>query len=276
MTEAFDYTTLDKIIIFKGTNGQTINMSREGKYINLKKDSDIDKKYYRFDLQKKQFERINFYKTRSDKITPVNVKNITRWFTDCQLVTDDLHFGRLVVFARHNSEFGRFKSPVRFIENLGHPSIEAIEQWEALGFEIEEVNEFFSSYLKKRYLYYNGGVGDYRKRVFFGEPSGFNFNFWKIITTKPSDLSKDLLNYIKENYKIVNDRMLSYYKQYYNDGEYLIEKDLKEVAKNPEFVGIFHYTTQYRYRGHNPQKWVFGTSDESQRIKANMISCIKD
>ena len=78
MTECFDYTQLEEIIIFKGdTDSDVIEMSRDGKYINLKKNSEIDKKYYRFDLQKKSFERVNFYKTRDTKISPVNVKNIT-------------------------------------------------------------------------------------------------------------------------------------------------------------------------------------------------------
>ena len=95
MTECFDYTQLDEIIIFKGAdNSDVIEMSRNGKYINLKKDSEIDKKYYRFDLQKKLFERVNFYKTRDTKITPVNVKNITGWFKDCKIVTKDLHLVR--------------------------------------------------------------------------------------------------------------------------------------------------------------------------------------
>ena len=279
MTECFDYTQLDEIIIFKGAdNSDVIEMSRNGKYINLKKDSEINKKYYRFDLQKKIFERVNFYKTRDTKITPVNVKNITGWFKDCKIVTKDLHFGRLVLFARHNSEFGNYRSPVRFIEHLGHPLIESVEQWEALGLKVKEINEFFSSYLEKRYCWYSGKYqqNDYRKLIFLGEPLGHNFCFYGGSKIRPSDLSKELLTYIKENYDTVDSTMLYYYKKHYNNGEYLIEKKLKKIGREPEFVGIFNYTTQYRYGGHNPQRWVFGTSDESNRIKAELIYCIKE
>ena len=141
-TEPYDYTKLDKIILFKGKEGKdTIELSRDRRYINLIKPTEINKRYYRYDLKDKKFQRINFYKTTDDKITDVKTKNITKWFSDCRIETKDLHFGRLIIFAKFNSEFTRYQSPVRFIEQLGHPIITSIEQWEALGIKVNEVEE---------------------------------------------------------------------------------------------------------------------------------------
>ena len=137
--EPFDYTTLNEIVIFKGeSGGDLVELSRDGKYINLVKPKEADKRYYRFDLQKKAFERINFYKTKPTKISEVRTENITKWFTNCRLITKDLHFGRLVVFAKYNRRFDNYSSPVRFVEQLGNKMITSIEQWEALGIKVEE------------------------------------------------------------------------------------------------------------------------------------------
>ena len=44
------------------------------------------------------------------------------------------------------------KSPVRFIEQLGNKIITSIEQWEALGFKVEEMEEFFGEKLVGTHL----------------------------------------------------------------------------------------------------------------------------
>ena len=200
----YDYTKLNEIILFKGTeNSDIIELTREGRYINLIKPKEQDKRYYRYDLKDKKFQRINFYKTTNDKITDVKVKNITGWFKDTRIITKDLHFGRLIIFAKHNYEFNKYKSPVRFIEQLGHKIITSIEQWEALGFKVQEMEDFFGDTLV-------GQNYDLRKKIYQGETqikTGYwhrNITYYQSINIAPSDLSKELLQYIQKKYKTIN------------------------------------------------------------------------
>ena len=117
MSDPINIHELNEIIVFNG-DGDLIEFYREGKYIYLERPGN-ERVKYRFDLQNNRFERLNFYKTAEDKITPVYAENMYSWFKDCKLVTKDLHFGRLVIFAKYNRRFERFSSPLRFIENLG-------------------------------------------------------------------------------------------------------------------------------------------------------------
>ena len=278
MAKPYDYTQLNEIILFKGKEDNIIELSREGRYINLIKPKEVNKRYFRYDLKDKKFQRLNFYKTTEDKITDVPVKNITGWFKDSKIITKDLHFGRLILFAKFNSTFSRYKSPVRFIEQLGHKMITSIEQWEALGIKIKEVEEFFGDSLV--------GVNfDLRKDIYLGETHKGEY-YWSRITNycrlkiAPSDFTKELLKYIQENYKEIDTTLLKKLYSEYNNGEYHIEKKLKEIGQNPEFYGIFHYRTQrgYYYRDgpFRQTKWAFGTSHESVRIKINLIHAIQE
>lgn len=275
MTECYDYTKLNEIIIFQGS-GDIIELSREGKYINLIKPSEIDKRYYRFDLQKKQFQRINFYKTVEDKVTDVKTENITSWFKDCTLKTKDLHFGRLIIFAKYHSNFHQFSSPVRFVEQLGDRMIMAIEQWESLGFIVKEINDFFSEHLANRAYYALKNKGDLRKEIYLGNiPRTWGLMFYSRITILPSELSKPLLNYVKENYKEINQGLLFNLKQEFNNGEYRIQKQLKALGETPEFTGIFHFESQM-YGSMGNTRWLFGTSNESRRCRLEMIKLIQE
>lgn len=274
--EPYDYTKLDEIILFKGEEGgDTIELSRDGRYINLIKQKEISKRYFRYDLKDKKFQRINFYKTTDDKINDVKVTNITSWFKDCKIITKDLHFGRLIIFAKFNSEFSRFKSPVRFIEQLGHKIITSIEQWEALGFKIEEMEEFFGD----RLVCYNK---DIRKDIFLGEERcsswGGKLVYYKSITLAPGDFNKELLEYIKSKYTEINSSLLNRLYDEYNNGEYHVEKKLKKIGRDPEFIGIFHYTskTGYGYSATITEKWAFGTSSESRRVRRNILHAVKE
>ena len=273
----YDYTKLNEIILFKGEkDGDRIELSREKQYINLIKPKEQDKRYYRYDLNKKKFQRINFYKTVPDKITDVSVKNITNWFTKSQIITKDLHFGRLILFAKFNSEFSRYKSPVRFIEQLGHKIITSIEQWEALGFKVEEMEEFFGPKLI-------GHNKDIRKTIYEGEVNisswGGQLTYYGSITIAPSDFSKELLNYIKENFTEINSSLLNRLYSDYNKGEYHIEKELKKIAQDPEFYGIFHYKSTrgyYRREVDRDQRWTFGTSHESRTVRQHLMEVIQE
>ena len=271
--EPYDYTKLDHIILFKGDT-DTIELSRTGRYINLIKPSEIEKRYYRYDLKDKKFQRLNFYKTTKDKITDVSVKNITGWFKDSQIITKDLHFGRLIIFAKFNSDFSMYRSPVRFIEKLGHKMITSIEQWEALGFKVKEMEEFFGDRLVSR-------DNDIRKTIYLGEEKLYKWstklNYYGSITLAPSDFSKELLNYIKENYTEVSSQMLRQLHGEYNNGEYWIEKELKKIGQDPEFYGIFHYESNRGYgRRHKEQKWAFGTSHESRTVRSHLMQVIRE
>ena len=270
--EPYDYTKLTEIVLFKGPK-DTIELSREGRYINLIKQTEIDKRYYRYDLKDKKFQRINFYKTIEDKITDVKTRNITGWFKDCKIITKDIHFGRLIIFAKFNSSFNQYSSPVRFIEQLGNKIITSIEQWEALGFKVKEMEEFFGPRLI-------GTKKDIRKTIYEGEERCNNWgriSYYGSIKLAPGDFSKELLNYIKKNYTEVDSKLLNDLHSEYNNGEYHIEEKLKKIGQDPEFYGIFHYeTSSYYPRGQKTQKWAFGTSSESRRVRFNLISAIQE
>ena len=127
------------IEIFKHAGyDDVVEMEREGRYINLKKPND-SKKYFRYDMVKKQFERINFYKTVDDKVTPVSVKNITGWFKSIRLITTDKKFARLVLFNKYHWDFSNFRNPVRYIEMLGASKSTYLEQWESLGVKLDDM-----------------------------------------------------------------------------------------------------------------------------------------
>lgn len=275
----FDYTKLDEIVLFDG-NGDLIELERDGRYINLKKPTEIDKRYYRYDLKERKFQRVNFYKTRPTAYNDVKVKNITGWFTNCRMITKDLHFGRLIVFAKYNSRFDKYSSPVRFIEQLGHPIILAIEQWEALGFKLQPVEDFFGDHLKNVWISGQGRT-DIREYVFTlnkkvtGGKTPY-IRFYSYIDILPGQLNKEVLKYLKSNKPLLTREILRDLKENYNNGEYYVEQELKKIGQDPEFSGIFHYTTEYRYRGQNPRRWAFGTSQESRRVKNNLIKTIKD
>lgn len=273
MTKPYDYTQLSEIVLFDGD--ELIELSREKQYINLIKPSEIEKRYYRYNLQKKQFERINFYKTKPTKITPITVENARQWFTRAKIITKDLHFGRLILFAKHNSSFDKYSNPVRFIEQLGHPMIEATEQWEALGVEVQEMTQFYGDWLAQDEL-------DFRKSIFEGKNPHYNWSpklrrrFYGGVKIRPSDLRKDLLQYILKTYPVINQNRLYLLKEEYNNNEFPIEQKLKKLARTPEFQGTLHYTQHYHYRQNEPiEKWAFGTSNESRMVRKNLIQAIQ-
>ena len=114
---------MEEITIWKVKNKRDkISMSKDGRYLILNKRSD-DSKSFRYDLSNGEFERINYYKTKDIKYTPVKVNNITRWFTGCELVTEDRQFARLVVFLSKYGRLRKYKSAVRFIEHLNDKNI---------------------------------------------------------------------------------------------------------------------------------------------------------
>lgn len=237
--KVYDVNKLDEIIIFNGP-GDLIEFYREGKYIYLVKPPEKSKRYYRFDLQKGIFERVNFYKTVDDKVTEVDIKNITGWFKDCKLVTKDLHFGRLVVYAKYNRRFDQYSSPVRFIEQLGSKTISNIEKWEALGMKVKEIEKFFSEHLVGNS--YTRGEYDDRKNIYLGDvPRSWTYLYSGYLNYGPQDFTQKTLSYIKENFEVIDNFTLNKIHNYYNNGEEVIEMELSEICKDPEFEDCLNY-----------------------------------
>lgn len=276
--EDFDYTKLDKMVLFNGP-GDLIILKREGRYINLIKPIEQDKRYYRFDLKENVFERINFYKTKEDSVTQVKVKNITGWFKDAKIITKDIHFGRLILFAKYNDSFWKYSSPVRFIQQLGNKMITSIEQWEALGKKVACIDEFFNETLKSARVAY-GDWRDLREWVFTDQTKIDGRYTPRIsssgrLSVAPGDLKKEVRDYVIKNVDVITESKLKMFKDHYNNGEYEIEKELRKINSDPEFNGIFHYTRQgYQSRGETG--WIFGNSHESRTVRVNLISAIRD
>ena len=268
--EPYDVNKLDEIVIFDGERG-VIELERDGKYINLFKKGEEDKRYYRFNLQTNEFERLNFYKTVPDTVTRVAIENITGWFTRCKLVTKDLHFGRLVVFAKNCYEFDRYSSPVRFVQQLGHRYIKNLEKWEALGVKIKDVEEYFGDELVGQT--WGGEPYDYRKAIYLDER---RHKHGKYISYSPSDCSKSLLAYIKSRGEITIAR-LNNLVQHYNDGEYEIEMELIRLNSTDEFHDIFTYTETGYGRNRDEEIRLFESdSYTAERIKSNIYRTIRE
>lgn len=267
--EPYDVNRLDEIIVFDGSRS-VIYFSRDGKYINLFKEGEEDKRYYRFNLQTNEFERVNFYKTVDDKVSRVDIRNITSWFTDCKLVTTDVHFGRLVVYAKNSYAFDKYSSPVRFIQQLGHRYIKNLEQWEALGVKFDDIEEYFGDNLV-HYNRWEDTLVDHRKDIYLGR---FSYKHSRHIHVAPSACSKELLNYIKEQGTITIRQLHTLHSEY-NNGEWHLEQKLKALQDTHEFADIFEFEqNSYAYVG--PSNALTNQSPTCQRIRSNMYRTIKD
>ena len=268
----FDIDKLSEIVIFNG-DGDLIEFYRKGKYIYLEKPSEKSKRYFRFNLQNGEFERINLYKTVDNKITTVPVKNITHWFKDCKLVTKDIHFGRLVVFAKYNRKFDKYSSPVRFIEQLGSSVITNIEKWEALGVRVFETEEFFSDHLVSDSYW---GKYDYRRTIFFGTvPRDYRHFYSGYLSYAPGDFNKNVLEHILKNFEMIDDYTLRRIHNNYNNGENDVEQDIVEVCKDPEFYDALNYVSD-SYRSRGVSRNLLDSSDESFSMKIQLIHLIQE
>ena len=191
-------------------------MNKNGRYLELDKMSDSSKAF-RYDLSNGQFERINYYKTKDIKYTPVKVNNITRWFTNCELVTEDRQFARLVVFLSKYGRLRKYKSAVRFIEHLNDKNGRAFEEWDRIGIRFDDIEKFFEDY---RNGYYD---------------NSFNYHYMTF-PYRPTDFDKEKLNHIKKigSLKSINDLK----RLHYTDLEHeQIICSLKELKKQPQYMG---------------------------------------
>ena len=199
----------------------TIHMAHEGRYITLRKEED-EKKEFRYDLSTGEFERVNHYK-KGDKVSRTKAANITAWFRDCKLITEDKKFGMLYAYAKRSAP-NRYKSHVRFIEMFATRKIQIMEQWLSLGIVFDKIEDAFNYML--------------------GSPSCYSS--WRDdneIYHLPSEYNKELLQYVREecekrghvSFKFVNECY-----DHWNDGQYEVLKKIEaKIEAEPQYRPVF-------------------------------------
>ena len=199
----------------------TIHMAHEGRYITLRKEED-EKKEFRYDLSTGEFERVNHYK-KGDKVSRTKAANITAWFRDCTLITEDKKFGMLYAYAKRSAP-NRYKSHVRFIEMFATRKIQIMEQWLSLGIVFDKIEDAFNYML--------------------GSPSCYSS--WRDdneIYHLPSEYNKELLQYVREecekrghvSFKFVNECY-----DHWNDGQYEVLKKIEaKIEAEPQYRPVF-------------------------------------
>ena len=199
----------------------TIHMAHEGRYITLRKEED-EKKEFRYDLATGEFERVNHYK-KGDKVSRTKAANITAWFRDCTLITEDKKFGMLYAYAKQSAP-NRYKSHVRFIEMFATRKIQIMEQWLSLGIVFDKIEDAFNYML--------------------GSPSCYSS--WRDdneIYHLPSEYNKELLQYVREecekrghvSFKFINECY-----DHWNDGQYEVFKKIEaKIEAEPQYRPVF-------------------------------------
>lgn len=199
----------------------TIHMAHEGRYITLRKEED-EKKEFRYDLATGEFERVNHYK-KGDKVSRTKAANITAWFRDCTLITEDKKFGMLYAYAKRSAP-NRYKSHVRFIEMFATRKIQVMEQWLSLGIVFDKIEDAFNYML--------------------GSPSCYSS--WRDdneIYHLPSEYNKELLQYVRKecekrghvSFKFINECY-----DHWNDGQYEVFKKIEaKIEAEPQYRPVF-------------------------------------
>lgn len=199
----------------------TIHMAHEGRYITFRKDED-EKKEFRYDLASGEFERVNHYK-KGDKVSRTKAANITAWFRDCTLVTDDKKFGMLYAYAKESAP-NRYKSHVRFIEMFATQKIQIMEQWLSLGIIIDKIEDAFNKMV--------------------GSPTYYShWNDDSQIYHLPHEYKRDLLQYVREECEKrghVSFRFLNECYDHWNDGQYEVFQQIEEkIQEEPQYRPVF-------------------------------------
>ena len=199
----------------------TIHMAHEGRYITLRKEED-EKKEFRYDLATGEFERVNHYK-KGDKVSRTKAANITAWFRDCTLITEDKKFGMLYAYAKQSAP-NRYKSHVRFIEMFATRKIQIMEQWLSLGIVFNKIEDAFN--------------------YMIGSPSCYSS--WRDdneIYHLPSEYNKELLQYVRKecekrghvSFKFINECY-----DHWNNGQYEVLKKIEaKIEAEPQYRPVF-------------------------------------
>ena len=199
----------------------TIHMAHEGRYITLRKEED-EKKEFRYDLATGEFERVNHYK-KGDKVSKTKAANITAWFRECTLITEDKKFGMLYAYAKQSAP-SRYKSHVRFIEMFATRKIQIMEQWLSLGIVFDKIEDAFN--------------------YMVGSPSCYSS--WRDdneIYHLPSEYNKELLQYVRKecekrghvSFKFINECY-----DHWNDDQYEVFKKIEaKIEAEPQYRPVF-------------------------------------
>lgn len=199
----------------------TIHMAHEDRYITLRKEED-EKKEFRYDLATGEFERVNHYK-KGDKVSRTKAANITAWFRECTLVTEDKKFGMLYAYAKQSAP-NRYKSHVRFIEMFATQKIQIMEQWLSLGITFDKIADAFNSMVGSP-SYYSSRRDDSQ------------------IYHLPSEYNKELLQYVREECEKrghVSFRFINECYDHWNDGQYEVFKKIEaKIEEEPQYRPVF-------------------------------------
>lgn len=226
-----------------------IHMNKDGRYIYLYKKEEPNK-YFRYDLAKKAFERVNIYKTRDNKITPVKVENLRSWFYRYKIVTPNPVFARIFLYNKGNWRLSCYKNPVRYIEAFATSSAIAIEEWYNAGIVLEEVERLFKNACEDNHA----------------DPSYTPSK----ISVRPSDFDKQLLKIIKD-IKVVSIDALEAFRSF--ELPTLIKYNkLYQLSKLPEYEDCFKFNLSWE---HGISMFNF-TNYHSRRVRNEILRVIDE
>lgn len=226
----------------------SIYMNKENKYIYFYKE-DEPNRYFRYDLSTNAFERVNIYKTREDKVSPVKIPNLRKWFSKYKIITDNSVFARIFLYNKANRRLSSYKNPVRYIEAFQRYDASAIEEWYNAGILLDEVETIFKRASNNEFAY-----GGYHRHS---------------LSVKPKDFEKSMLKIIK-TIKYLSFDTLYRFKQLDEKTLFKYEK-LYKMAQTPEYEDVFKFST---YNGEND---IFDFQDYSaERARTRILAVIDE
>ena len=233
---------------------QNITMHKDGKYIILQKDNEINKKYYRYNLSTNTFERVNINEYQTN-ISPQKVEYITGWIKDCNFQTKDNKFARMFFFTKASPHLRRFKSVIRFIEHLGDEDTIMFEYIDSLNLNLPFINNVIDKQQKfMRHEYNDDDIKIVYKRF---KKDKTNIKAIKKIT-------KEL------NRGITIDEFI-YFTNLQNGNKLDLFIELKHYSEIPTYQNCF-VANIFRY-GRNHKKHIFQDTEEF-RTFANTVTYI--
>ena len=237
-------------------SSREIKLEKEGKYLYLKKPYSMDNKAYRMDLSNGEFERINYYKNVETKITPVKVRNITKWFSDCSLFCDDEKFCKVILYAKYYQNNRRYRSIVRFVESLTDSYARAYEAWLSLGIEITDIKISINN-CDKSY---------YRQSIY------------KTVDYAPNDFDKKDLKYITKNFDEISLDCLRQFQNLSKNGHPLsLIEEMHQRTSAIQYREFFE-VSKWRFRDDGPKYNIFDLKENNDfrtlRMMKSIITCI--
>lgn len=242
-----------------------IRIRKEGKYLYLNKPHADEDKEFRMDLTTGWFERINHYKTTGTKITPVKVKNITGWFTNCCMYCDDPKFTKVILFSKHHVDNRRYSSGVRFVQALAHSVARRYETWVSMGVTITDIEKCIE---RNERIHYSWSYRYIHDKVWY----------------TPSDFSKPYRKYIQRMGDITTDMISTLYNMDQRGVNIDLIQTLCEKSNTPQYREYFSITlpTYDRdYDHEHPENntyniFDFANNKESKYKMNRILDCITE